>query len=173
MRLQTQRARLRALSIAAAVAVGVGMTTVSFHAFAADGAAAIQPPSDTRLVGMFTVQSGVQTYTCANGKFSGPSTPEATLIDGANRAIHHFGGPSWQSTSDGSLVTAAKVAESSVPGAIPELLLRVNSRSGDGILGQVQFIQRLNTFGGTAPSRACNDGDKESVPYNANYLFFA
>jgi hypothetical protein len=47
------------------------------------------------------------------------------------------------------------------PGAIPWLLLRATSNQGDGVLAQVDFIQRLETRGGVA------------VPYWARYVFYA
>ena len=118
--------------------------------------------------------SGTQTYTCAAGTFVGASVPEAQLAGPAGR-IHHFAGPSWQSVSDKSLVTATKTAESAVAGSIPQLLLTVNSHSGSakGLLAKVQNIQRLNTSGGAAPTTACTDGQKVSVPYHANYVLWA
>ena len=134
----------------------------------------LTPPAGLRRIGTFTVVSGTQTYTCANGSFVGASVPEAQLAGPAGR-IHHFGGPSWQSTSDKSLVTATKTAESPVAGSIAQLLLTVNSHSGTtrGLLSRVQNIQRLNPSGGAAPTTACTDGEKIAVPYRANYVFWA
>lgn len=134
----------------------------------------LTPPAGLRRVGTFAVTSGTQTYTCANGSFAGASVPEAQLVGAAGR-IHHFGGPSWQSTRDKSLVTATKTQESAVAGSIPQLLLTVNSHSGTtrGLLSRVQNIQRLNTSGGTAPTTACTDGEKVAVPYRATYVFWA
>jgi hypothetical protein len=72
-------------------------------------------------------------------------------------------------------VTASKTAESAVPGAIPQLLLTVKTHSGpaNGMLSRVENIQRLNTSGGTAPTRACTDGEKAAVPYGAVYVLWA
>jgi hypothetical protein len=155
---------------AAAAVVTAAVSAVTFQASAAESP--LQPPAGLKIVGQFVVGSGTQTYTCTGGKFTGSSVPEAALFDGANRKIHHFGGPTWQSESDGSLVTAAPVASSPVPGAIPELLLEVKTHSGQGMLSTVTHIQRMNTFGGVAPATACTDGEKTSVPYNANYIFW-
>ena len=132
------------------------------------------PPAGLHRIGSFSVVSGTQTYTCAGGSFAGASVPEAQLAGPGGR-IHHFAGPSWQSTIDKSLVTATKTAESAVPGSIAQLLLTVNSHSGTtrGLLSRVQNIQRLNTSGGTAPATACTDGEKVSVPYKATYVFWA
>jgi hypothetical protein len=164
----------------------MAVVTVSFAAVSYQAAAAEQPqgpptggatlgieaPPGLRAVGSFDVSTGTQTYTCTGGVFAGASVPEAQLV-GEGGSIHHFAGPSWQSDSDGSLVTAAKVAESPVAGAIPELLLKVNSSKGEGLLSKVTHIQRLNTSGGVAPAQACNDGETIAVPYGATYVFLA
>ncbi|MEV6596315.1 DUF3455 domain-containing protein [Actinoplanes sp. NPDC051346] len=133
----------------------------------------IEPPPGMRRIGSYRVVSGTQTYTCAKGSFVGPSVPEARLV-GAGGRVHHFKGPSWQSERDGSLVTAVKVGELPRTGTIPELLLEVNSHSGpaDGVLADAAFIQRLATSGGTAPTRACADGETVAVPYGARYVFW-
>ncbi|MFG1926437.1 DUF3455 domain-containing protein [Cryptosporangium sp. NPDC048952] len=167
---------MRSLTRKIGIAVAAAIVTAGVSAGAAQAAAAetpsLQPPANLKILGQFVVGSGTQTYTCTGGKFTGSSVPEAELFDGANRKIHHFAGPTWQSRSDGSLITAAPVASSPVPGAIPELLLEVKTHSGQGILSNVTHIQRMNTFGGVAPTTACTDGQKASVPYNANYIFW-
>jgi len=136
--------------------------------------AALTPPAGLHSIGTYHVVSGTQTYTCANGSFAGASVPEATLSGPAGQ-VHHFAGPSWQSVSDQSLITATRTAGVNVAGSIPELLLTVNSHSGptDGLLAQVQNVQRLNTSGGAAPTTACTDGDTTAVPYTADYVFWA
>ncbi|GAA3958681.1 DUF3455 domain-containing protein [Actinoplanes auranticolor] len=165
------RSLKRKFAVAAAAVVAVGVSAVTYQASAAE-APSLQPPAGLKIIGQFVVGTGTQTYTCTGGKFAGSSVPEATLFDGANRKIHHFGGPTWQSESDGSLITAGPVANSPVPGAIPELLLEVKTRSGQGFLTTVTHIQRMNTFGGVAPATPCTDGQKTSVPYNANYILW-
>src|SRR4051794_21615314 len=117
----------------------------------------IKPPAKSRPIGAYLVASGTQNYTCvvpagaAPRPFSGASVPEAQLI-GTGGRIHHFGGPSWQSLRDQSLVTATKVDQSPRTGAIPELLLKVASHSGTGILSKADYISRLYTSGGVAPT---------------------
>lgn len=165
------RSLTRKFAVAAAAAVTVGVSAVTYQASAAEGPS-LQPPAGLKIIGQFVVGTGTQTYTCTGGRFTGSSVPEAGLFDGANRRIHHFGGPSWQSEADGSLITAAPVANSAVPGSIPELLLEVKTHSGAGLLSTVTHIQRMNTFGGVAPSTPCTDGQKTSVAYNANYIFW-
>ncbi|MDI6102756.1 DUF3455 domain-containing protein [Actinoplanes sp. NEAU-A12] len=138
---------------------------------------AIKPPAGSRLAGAYLVTSGTQTYTCVvpagatTGAYIGPSVPEAQLA-GTGGRIHHFAGPSWQSVRDGSLVTAAREASSPRPGTIPELLLKVTSHSGKGILSRADYINRLRTSGGLAPAGACTAGQTVAVPYQSIYVFW-
>jgi hypothetical protein len=138
---------------------------------------AIKPPKGSRPIGAYIVTSGTQNYTCvvadgaATGTFSGKSTPEAQLV-GTGGRIHHFGGPSWQSLRDNSLVTATKIGESAKAGTIPELLLQVATHSGQGILTKADYISRLYTSGGVAPTTACAAGEVQKVQYKAVYVFW-
>jgi hypothetical protein len=185
----TTRTRISAVAVAAAI----GAATVATPALAGvhnDGPSAsarpiavplipkeIKPPAGSKLVGAYIVVSGTQTYTCVvpdgatTGAFTGSSVPEAQLI-GTGGRIHHFGGPSWQSLRDGSLVTASRAASSPVDGAIPELLLKVETHTGKGVLGRADFINRLRTSGGVAPTGSCAAGQKASVPYGSIYVFW-
>ena len=178
----TRRTRVRALAVTGMAAVTVAVGAVTYQASAAETSSSaspdvravavpiipdvIQPPKGSRLIGAYLVESGTQTYTCGTPG----STPEAQLI-GTGGRIHHFAGPSWQSERDGSLVTATKIAESARAGTIPELLLKVNSHSGHGILDKADYINRLLTSGGTAPAD-CPAGTTISVPYKAVYVFW-
>ena len=105
------------------------------------------------------------------GTYSAPSTPEAQLI-GTGGRVHHFGGPSWQSLRDGSLVTAAKKQSNPRTGAIPELLLQVTSHTGSGVLSKADWINRLYTTGGVAPAGPCTAGQTVQIPYGAVYVFW-
>jgi hypothetical protein len=132
----------------------------------------IKPPPGSRLIGAYLVEYGTQTYTCgSNSRFGDTSTPEAQLI-GTGGRIHHFAGPTWQSERDESLVTASKVDGVSRAGTIPELLLKVETRKGPGILDRADYINRLLTSGGTAPTRPCKVGATVAVPYKAVYVFW-
>jgi len=134
------------------------------------------PPPGNELIATFAAQ-GVQVYKCTNGSFVFVE-PAANLIgfspllDSVQTTIH-FRGPSWESTDDGSLVEAAVVASSPVPGSIAELLLKSTLNRGKGIFGKVTFVQRLKTKGGLAPVGACTDGQTAGVKYTAEYRFFA
>jgi len=138
---------------------------------------AIQPPAGSKPIGAYFVASGTQNYTCVvptdatTGGYTGTSTPEAQLI-GTGGRIHHFAGPSWQSLRDNSLVKATKIGQSTKENAIPELLLQVTSHSGNGILTKADYINRLYTSGGVAPTGSCTAGQTVEVPYKAIYVFW-
>ena len=191
--LSTSRARVRALAVVGMFGVVAAIGTVTYQASAAEVAApvapaafgpdsrqvaipgipaAIKPPKGARPLGAYVVATGTQTYKCTGGIFTGASTPEARLV-GTGGKIHHFGGPSWQSERDGSLVTAKKTAESPRAGTIPELLLTVDSHSGTGILSKAAYINRLQTSGGVAPAGSCTDGSTTAVPYRSVYVFWS
>lgn len=192
--LGTRRSRVRALTIAAMATVTAGIGAVTFQASAAEvstpaalapavdarvpGARpvalpfvpeAIRPPRGSRPIGAYLVASGVQKYACTAGVYATASTPEAQLV-GTGGRLHHFGGPSWESERDHSLVRAAKVADSPRAGTIPELLLQVTTHAGSGILDRADYISRLFTSGGVAPAGACTA--EAQVPYRAVYVFW-
>jgi Protein of unknown function (DUF3455) len=131
--------------------------------------AAIRVPPGNRLIAQFDAQ-GVQVYQCTGGAWKFLE-PVAALGD-PGPAVIHFRGPSWESIRDGSLVEAATVASSPVPGAIPQLLLQATTTRGAGIFGNVTYVQRLDTAGGLAPTTTCKDGQTQGVPYTADYLFY-
>ncbi|MGH9722549.1 MAG: DUF3455 domain-containing protein [Bryobacteraceae bacterium] len=102
------------------------------------------------------------------------------------------GRATWQSSLDTSAVWArvrlnpdGTNGSSTDPrfvaaGAIPWLLLEAVGTqagpTGGGVLADTRFIQRLNTFGGVAPSTGCsqagNVGATALVPYAATYFFY-
>jgi len=190
---KSKKSRVRAIAVVGMAAVAAGIGTVTYQASAAEVAArpgppapgfsvplipdAIKPPAGSHPIGVFAVAKGTQNYTCVvpdgatTGAYTGASVPEAQLI-GTGGRIHHFGGPSWQSLRDGSLVTAAKVSSSPRTGAVPELLLKVATHTGAGILTNADYINRLATSGGVAPTGTCTAGQTVNVPYNAVYVFW-
>lgn len=170
------RPLLAILAVAAGAAVLVPSTAMAkTDRYKSEVPAVLAPPAGSVKVATYRVRTGFQIYRCANGGWS-LKAPAAMLFhtDDDRRAIYHFGGPTWQSMTDGSLVTAVKKAESSVEGAIPQLLLEVNSHGGtaNGELSNVSYIQRLNTKGGLAPTGPCVDGAEQPVPYGAQYVFY-
>jgi hypothetical protein len=182
------KTRVRAVAITGMAVVATGVGAVTYQASAAEVAtpataadaravaipiipAAIKPPEGSRPIGAYIVVTGTQTYKCTGGIYETKSTPEAQLI-GTGGRIHHFAGPSWQSERDGSLVTATPVPGASVPraGTIPELLLQVTGRQGQGILDKADYINRLFTSGGAGPTGSCTS--PAVVPYKAVYVFW-
>lgn len=144
--------------------------------------------------------TGTQDYTCtASETDAGPDGgdggltyawvfvgPEAVLSDCNTAPIgRHFASeagatqPEWMTTSDNSYVIAKKVNAGYSPdggAAIPWLLLQALSNSDGGTLGQVTYVQRLNTTAGLSPpNSSCDDttvGTTQKVDYTADYYFF-
>jgi hypothetical protein len=123
---------------------------------------------------------GVQIYVC--DQTSGTAAwrlkgPEAALFDTAGAAAgRHFAGPSWQAT-DGSTVVGETLVASRSPnaGSVPWLVLRAKSHAGSGAFTSVEYIVRLETEGGGAPTADCDQahvGAERRVPYNAVYVLF-
>ena len=127
--------------------------------------------------------SGVQIYQCKAAKDDAArfdwalTAPEADLFDQSGNPIgKHYAGPTWEAL-DGSKVVGEVEARDSGPdpGAIAWLLLAAKSNSGGGVLGSVQWVQRLDTSGGKAPENGCNAaqaGTELRVPYKASYYFY-
>jgi len=117
---------------------------------------------------------GVQIYSW-NGTSWQFVAPKATLYAdaGQHAAIaDHFGGPTWQFVSGGSVVGTLKDKCSPDAASIPWLSLTAVAE-GPGAFSRVNFIQRLNTVGGNAPSTpGATVGQVAKVPYTANYLFY-
>ena len=81
--------------------------------------------------------------------------------------------PEWN--LQGSFVGGRSIANSPVDGTIPQLLLQSVSNT-PGPFENVNYIQRLDTAGGVAPSDPCNADNVEAfegVPYSAHYYFYA
>jgi hypothetical protein len=127
--------------------------------------------------------TGVQIYECQPAKndpaqydwvFRGP---EANLLTKGGRIVgKHYTGPTWEA-NDGSRVVAEAIGNSPSPkpNSIPWLLLRARATAGNGIFTHVQFIQRLNTAGGSLPASGCRReqaGQQLRATYTADYLFY-
>jgi hypothetical protein len=148
---------------------------------------------------------GTQNYSClpsGTGFAWTLFTPQATLFkDNDQQVTTHFFSPNlspipqdeklrtfratWQDSRDTSTVWAKVLQPSSDPafvaqGAIPWLLLQVvgaqDGPKGGHELTATTFIQRLNTFGGVAPSDGCalatDVGREAFMPYTADYFFY-
>ena len=117
---------------------------------------------------------GVQIYHW-NGTSWGAATPAATIYadaGGEGEVASHFAGPTWQSNSGGSVV--GTVANRCTPDAASIAWLSLTAvANGPGIFATVNFIQRLNTVGGNAPSTPGSViGQEARIPYTADYLFY-
>lgn len=134
---------------------------------------------------------------CASGVAFSLFTPQATLFNNQGEQVTtHFFSPNpfegnviratWQHSRDTSTVWGKVIGSSSdpkfvTPRAIPWLLVEVvgaqTGPTGGAKLTRTTFIQRLNTVGGAAPSKGCSApsdiGNKEFVPYTADYFFYS
>ena len=122
--------------------------------------------------------TGLLNYECktVDGKtawtFAGP---DAKLTDGGKEVGKYYAGPTWE-LADGSKITGKQLATApGAAGAIPLQLVETTPATGKGKLEGVKHIQRLNTVGGVAPSDPCDAskvGEKKTVGYSADYVFF-
>jgi hypothetical protein len=163
-------------SVAAVDTASSGSDTSAAFALSHPVPPAVEVPAGQSLTAAFAAQ-GVQVYVCKTGAWTFVE-PAANLIGQATKSRRiqtavHFRGPSWESTNDGSLVTATSVGSSPVAGSIPELLLKAATNRGDGLFGKVSYIQRLSTTGGAAPAGTCTEGATTGVPYTAKYRFYS
>ena len=146
--------------------------------------ASIEVPADGGGVLLHAAGAGTQNYACTPGD-AGVSWvfvgPQADLSDCNGNVIgHHYateagaGYPEWI-TVDGTYVVGHKLAAYTPDGgagSVPWLLLQAVDHGGTGTLGQVAYVQRLDTDGGNAPATGCDAGDMVQVPYTADYYFY-
>ncbi|MEO6016746.1 MAG: DUF3455 domain-containing protein [Polaromonas sp.] len=144
--------------------------------------AAVQVPAGNK-VSMETVGVGEITYQCSAKKdmpgqyewvFVGP---DAKLNDRNGKQVGKYYGPpaTWESM-DGSKLTATQVAVApNATGNIPFQLVKGNPAMGSGAMTGVTYVQRVATMGGVAPAAPCtaaNMGAKQTVKYQADYIFY-
>ncbi len=141
---------------------------------------------------LHAIGTGTQNYVCKATTPDGGATtyawtlvtPQANLLDCHNAIIgQHFaseagaGFPEWQ-TSDGFVIGVKKApfTPDGGSGSIPWLLVTAVDGGGSGPLSMTDYIQRLNTDGGNAPSTGCGVdggvGDTIDVGYTADYYFY-
>ena len=165
----------------AAIVVGVSLCVLlPWQRSLAEGGG-ISLPDHTRIVTALQAE-GVQIYEAkaqANGALGWSLVgPDAKLeaLDGQLVGLHSLG-PRWKA-NDGSEVKAIKPPlqnwKSPDPKNAAWLLLEVGSEGANGLFSGVQYVARVSTIGGAAPSEAPTQaGEKKSVPYRAIYLFLA
>ncbi|MES2185272.1 MAG: DUF3455 domain-containing protein [Pseudomonadota bacterium] len=142
----------------------------------------IQVPAGNR-VAWETVGAGDITYECRD-KAGAPGQvewtfvgPDAKLGDRSGKQVGRYYGPpaTWEAL-DGSKVTATQLAVApSGTGNLPYQLVKANPAVGSGAMAGVTYIQRVALQGGVAPAAACapgNKGQKSTVPYQADYIFW-
>jgi Protein of unknown function (DUF3455) len=139
---------------------------------------AIQVPANHRVV-LDVVGRGVQIYDCpAPGADWTLREPAAVLYGRGNRPVGiHFRGPTFEAF-DGSSVLGRLDGSAMAPDpsrAIPWLRLKAVSTQGDGVLAEVDYVQRIETRGGVAPAGPCDPAADRTVavPYRARYVFSA
>lgn len=163
-----------------ALAGCAGMTSTEPRVDNAALPEAVRVPAGQTQV-LHTTGTGEITYECREKKAGGGHewafvAPVATLTNAKGQVVgKYFAGPTWEA-NDGSKVTGKQLAVSPAPaGNIPLQLVQANPATGDGAMKGVSFIQRLKTVGGVAPSLPCGAeqvGQKQVVPYRADYVFY-
>jgi hypothetical protein len=141
----------------------------------------IQVPAGEKVV-LDVTGKGVQIYDCKPSA-ADPTVrtwtfrePAAVLYGHRGRPVGiHFVGPTFESFDGSAVVGARPKTYQPDPTAIPWLLLEADASRGDGVLSEVDFIQRLETRGGLAPAGACDPATDATVavPYRARYVFYA
>jgi uncharacterized protein DUF3455 len=100
--------------------------------------------------------------------------PEAQLKSASGQVLGtHGAGPSWTLNDGSSIVGSVPPLKSvAVSGSIPWLLIAVKSKSGSGTLDKVDYVLRVATDGGVAPTERPNvEGATARVKYDAIYIF--
>jgi Protein of unknown function (DUF3455) len=129
-------------------------------------------------VALAVVAEGVQIYESkpnpAGGFQWSLRAPEAQLKSVSGQVLGtHGAGPSW-TLNDGSSIVGSlpPLKNVAVPGSIPWLLIAVKSKSGSGTLEKVDYVLRVATDGGAAPTEPPSvEGAAASVKYHAIYIF--
>ena len=183
--LPQQRRRLAALPAVALLALGSlsGCASLMSAEPRVDNAmlpAEIRVPAG-HAQSLYTTGTGEITYECREKKTGAGHewafvAPVATLTNSQGKVVgKYYAGPTWEAL-DGSKVTGKQLAVSpSSPGNIPLQLVQANPAMGEGAMRGVSFIQRLKTAGGVAPALPCSaaqSGQKQVVPYRADYAFY-
>jgi Protein of unknown function (DUF3455) len=124
------------------------------------------------------VGDGVQIYESkpnpAGGFQWSLKAPDADLKNLSGEIIgKHGAGPSW-TLNDGSSIVGSLPALKNVPASnsVPWLLLSVKTKSGSGLLEKADYVMRVATEGGSAPTTPPKtDNETVRVKYHAIYLF--
>jgi hypothetical protein len=141
--------------------------------------ASIQVPSGHK-VAWKTVGMGDITYECKPNPEKGNQVgwvfagPMAVLKDRSGKDVGKYWGPpaTWEAM-DGSKVTGKQLAVAPAgEGNLPYQLVQANPAMGSGAMTGVTYIQRVALKGGVAPKTMCTAGQRTTVPYQADYIFW-
>lgn len=141
----------------------------------------LRPSADEQPAFVLSAQ-GAQVYAC-KPRANDPNSfawsfvaPEAALLESGVNVGRHYGGPTWEMSSDRSSVKGAvRERQDGGTGNIPWLLLAGTPSGSDGKLAGVTSIQRVATKGGVEPGAECNAGRvgrEARVKYTAQYYFY-
>lgn len=101
--------------------------------------------------------------------------PDAVLFAdqaGQREVVHQVAGV-WESRGGSKVVGQVQRGCTADPSAIPWQLLSALGRTGPGLFARVDYIQRLRTQGGLAPTApGAAYGEQQRVAYSAEYLFY-
>ena len=100
--------------------------------------------------------------------------PQAELKSMSGEVMgKHGAGPSWTLNDGSGIVGSLPPLENvAAPGSIPWLLVAVKSKSGSGTLDKVDYVMRVATDGGVAPTAPPTaEGATVRVKYHAIYIF--
>lgn len=134
----------------------------------------LAPPAGSKLA-FHVYAEGVQIYrwNASSWTFVAPDAELYADAGGNGLVGTHFAGPTWESLSGSNVVGAVQKRCTADPNAIQWLLLGAVSHEGPGIFSRVDFIQRVNTTGGLAPTtNGTSAGQEVRVPYTTEYYFY-
>ena len=134
-------------------------------------------PENSAVVSAVTAE-GVQIYESKRSPSGGfqwsLKAPEAELKSPSGEIVgKHGAGPTWTMNDGSSIVgNLPPLEDSTASKGVPWLLLSVKSKSGSGILNQVDYVMRIAVDGGVSPVEPPQrDGETVRVRYRAIYLF--
>ena len=114
-------------------------------------------PENSAIV-LAVVGDGVQIYESKPNPAGGfqwvLKAPEAELKSLSGETLgKHGAGPSWTLNDGSSIVGSVPPLKNvAIPKSIPWLLVAAKSKSGSGLLEQVDYVMRVATNGGAAPA---------------------
>lgn len=140
----------------------------------------IKAPAGYKSV-LTTHAKGEQIYQCAlkQGEYIWETqAPDAQLFDDQGKLVgNHSAGPVWEYKKGSRVVgRVLKKVDIQPELSISWLLVEIVSHQGDGLFSNVDFINRINTHGGLAPTSGCNAnhlGSEKRIAYTADYIFYA